>query len=409
MKTEFKAEFFEKNRKRLRELQNYQAPIVITANGQLQRSGDSTYPFQQDANFWYLTGINDPDMLLVIDTNEEYVILPKRSGYQDVFDGEIDTKSLSQKSGISLVHEYDAGWEKLNETLREAKSAATIPAPPVYVDLYGMYTNPSRRVLTEKLKAANEKLEIVDISGSLVQLREIKQPVELTAIMCAIEITGRGLEQIMKPELLKKYVYEYEVEADLTRAFRRSGSGHAFEPIIAGGQRACTLHNTGMNGKISANELLLFDVGATYECYAADISRTIAISKPTERQQAVYDAVKEVQAFAFSILKPGVLLKEYETQIEHKVGEKLLALGLIKTIDTVSVRKYYPHSASHHLGLDVHDVGDRDKPLAPNMVITVEPGIYIPEEGIGVRIEDDVVITESGIDILSKSLPASLN
>lgn len=400
--------FFIDNRARLRKLFGSTAPIVITANGQLQRSADTMYPFQQDTNFWYLTGIDDPDIILVIDQDVEYLILPKRSEYQNIFDGQINTAALSERSGITQIKDYKDGWRQLGNRLRRVKQVATIAPPPQYIDVYGMYTNPARWVLRRSLLQKNDTLELIDLREYLIKMRMAKQQPEIEAIKRAIAVTTQGLNEVIGAENLKKYTYEYEVEADLTRAFRHQGSSHAFEPIIASGKRACTLHNIGSEGVLSSDELLLFDIGAEYQGYAADISRTVAIGEPTKRQRQVHQAVRDVQEYAFSLLKPGVLLLEYEKQVEHFMGEKLRELGLVKSITTEAVRAFYPHAASHHLGLDVHDVDDRHSPLAENMVITVEPGIYISEEKIGVRIEDDVRITADGIEILSESLPSKL-
>lgn len=408
MKSGFSSVFFAGNRQRLRESIGSTAPIVITANGQLQRAADFTYPFQQDANFWYLTGINDPDVLLVMDDDDEYIVLYKSSEYRDTFDGKVDANEIRKKSGIQTVLDYEMGWQRLKARLGEVKEVATVAAPPEYIEVYGIYTNPARRRLCDTLKEQNEHLNLVDISKHMAMLRVIKQPEELRAIKRAIVVTKQSLQELMEADMLQHYTYEYEIEADLTRAFRKRGARHAFDPIIAGGKRASTLHNITMQGRIARDELLLFDVGAEWEGYAADISRTVALQKPTARQQAVFDTVKEVQAYAYSVLKPGVLPGEYEMQVERKVGEKLIALGLIKTNNTDSVREYYPHAASHHVGLNVHDVGDRKQPLAENMVLTVEPGIYIPEESIGVRIEDDVRITDTGVEVLTSALPTKL-
>lgn len=404
----FSAEFFRHNREQLRRLVSTEV-IVVTANGVLQRSADTVYPFQQDTNFWYVTGINEPDALLVMDVGKEYIILPKRSYYQDTFDGALDTRSIKQKSGIKNIYSFEEGWKKLKARVSKLDQVATIAPPPQYIDVYGMYTNPARWVLARSLREIHESIKLVDIREHFATLRMIKQPAEIEAIKRAITITGDGLAEVIETARSDRYKYEYEVEADLTRAFRRKKSDHAFDPIVAGGARACTLHNTNMSSAISKNELLLFDIGAAYEGYAADISRTIAIDKPTKRQQAVYGAVKDAQEYAYSLLKPSVALKDYELQIEHYIGEKLIGLGVIKKNESNEVRKYYPHAASHHLGLDVHDIDDRKSLLAPNMVVTVEPGIYIPEEGIGVRIEDDVRITEDGIEVLSAHLPSQLD
>jgi Xaa-Pro aminopeptidase len=144
------------------------------------------------------------------------------------------------------------------------------------------------------------------------------------------------------------------------------------------------------------------------ENYAADITRTYALGVPSKRQQQVSEAVQDVQKFALKLLKPGTSLRDYEQKVEELMGEKLLELGLIKTAEQRNIRRYYPHSTSHFLGLDVHDVGNYEQPLAAGMVLTVEPGIYIPEEKIGVRIEDDVLITKNGVEVLSKKLPPTL-
>jgi len=232
---------------------------------------------------------------------------------------------------------------------------------------------------------------------------------ELAAIQSAIDITGAGIKQLVRSLRRGIYEYEYELEADLTRGFRKARAGHAFSPVIASGHRACTLHNEKNEGKLSADELLLLDVGAEVDHYAADISRTISINgAPSRRQESVFNAVIEVHAYARSLLKPGVTVKEYEKQVESFMGEQLRELGYIKSIESEAVRTYYPHATSHFLGLTAHDAGLYDQPLEPNMVLTVEPGIYINDEGLGIRIEDDVVITADGNRLLSSAIPTTL-
>lgn len=406
--TLFSSEFFTSNRQRLRKRIKTEI-IIVTANGRLQRSADTTYPFQQDTNFLYLTGVREPDVLLVIEGDVSYLIRPKMSAYQEVFDGVSDHDALQTTSGVDRVYEYDEGWERLRKKLQKESEVAILLPPPDYIDVYGMYTNPARTMLQRNITNCNKAIKCIDIREALAGMRMIKQVPEIDAIRQAIDITKIGLDDITNHLKNGDYKHEYEIEADLTRAFRRQNSQHAFEPIIASGKRACTLHNIASSGELATNDLILFDVGAAYEGYAADITRTMAITRPTDRQQQVYKAVADVQKYAFSLLKPGVALRSYEKQIEKYIGEKLIALGVIKENETNEVRKYYPHAASHHLGLDVHDIDDRERALEPNMVITVEPGIYIPEEGIGVRIEDDVRITEDGIEILSAHLPSQLD
>lgn len=409
MSDTFTSEFFAGNRARLRTLFTGTAPIVLTANGLLQRGGDTTYPFEQDASFWYLTGCDDPDVLLVMDKDKEYLIVPVREATREAFDGAVDTSALRRRSGIQAVYDDKEGWRQLSARLKRAKHAATLAAPAEYIEQHGFYTNPARAGLVRRLKAVNDRLELLDLTQHVVRMRMIKQAPELIAIQQAIDITMATLKKVSRPAQLKRFAYEYELEAAISQGFRTAGAeGHAFEPIVASGQRACTLHNVANTGQLAAGELIIMDVGAAVSHYAADLTRTVVLGTPSKRQQAVYDAVLEVQEYAKSLLLPGVILRDYEQQVEQFMGEKLRALGLIKTIDHDEVRRYYPHATSHFLGLNVHDSGDYSLPLAADMVLTVEPGIYIPEESIGVRIEDDVIVTEAGVRALSENLPRTL-
>ncbi len=410
MESRFSSEFFTANRQKLRQLFTGTAPVVITANGLLQRGGDNTYAFAQDANFWYLTGIDEPDIILVIDREKEYLIVPGRSASREAFDGAVANEVLAQRSGIGQIYDDREGWEQLKSRLKKVKHVATLATPPAYVERYGLYTNPARDNLIVKLKAVKVDLELLDVTPHLMRLRLIKQPAELAAIQTAIDITIAAIKAATRPSKLRKYAFEYELEAELSRGFRkRCSSGHAFEPIVASDDRAFTLHNLSNNGRLAASDLVLLDVGAEVEHYAADLSRTLSLSSPSRRQQAVHAAVLEVQGFGLDLLKPGILMQEYEQAIEHFMGEKLRELGLIKTITHENVRQFYPHSTSHFLGLNVHDVGDYEKPLEPGVVMTVEPGIYIASEAIGIRIEDDVLITPTGNRILSNKLPRDLS
>lgn len=403
------SEFFAGNRERLRQLFTGKAPIVLTANGLLQRGGDSVYPFKQDANFWYLTGIDDPDVVLVLDKDKEYLIVPSRSDSRQAFDGSLDPVALSRISGITTVHDEKEGWRQLGNRLKRAKHVATLAAPTPYIESHGFYTNPARAHLIQKIKGIKDNLELLDLSQHLGRLRSVKQSAELVAIEAAIATTIQTIKQVTKPARLSKYAYEYELEAAITQGFRSQGaSGHAFEPIVASGERACVLHNMANNGPLAADELVVIDIGAEVDHYAADITRTFALGSPTRRQQTVYDAVLEVQEYAKSLLRPGVLIKEYEEQVELYMGEKLRELGLIKSIEHDEVRHFYPHATSHFMGLNVHDAGDYSQPLLPGMVLTVEPGIYIAYEALGIRIEDDVLITEDGVKVLSDALPREL-
>lgn len=408
MQDDFTKDFFAGNRERLRQLFTGTAPIVLTANGLLQRNGDNPYRYRQDSNFWYLTGVAHADVVLVMDKNKEYLIVPERDVVREAFDGSIDPEELKRRSGVDEVYIDKVGWKKLSRRLKGCKYVAVLAPSATYLEWHGIYSNPARAALASKLKSYNADLELLDLRDHLMKMRLIKQPQEMAAIQRATDITIDGLLYVTDRQRLAEYAYEYEAEAELTRQFRRNGCGHAFDPIVAGGVRACQLHNVDNSGRLSPKELLLFDVGAEAGVYASDISRTVALGQPTRRQEAVFKAVCEVQDYAFSLLKPGIVNLDYEKQVETFMGEKLRELGVIKTIDRDSVRRYFPHLTTHFLGLDPHDVGDYRKPMKPGMVVVCEPGIYLPSEGIGVRIEDVVAITENGCKVLSSRLPRVL-
>lgn len=403
MKSEFTAEFFQGNRQRLRALFTGTAPIVLTANGLLQRSTDTANTFKQDGSFWYLTGVNEPNVILVIDKSKEYLIVPDLSETRVAFDGAINADELAETSGIDNILSESEGWKILSAKLKKVKNVAVLSPPPKYIASLGMYTNPARGRLIEEMKKVNPELTLLDLRQHLQRMRMIKQPEELATIKHAIGITVDSLKIINTKYQSRSYKNEFEIELELSEQFWRKGaSGHSFEPIVANGSKAATIHPSGNTGAINYDEPLLVDVGAQYNNYAADISRTWL--PENKRYEAVYASVLEAANFAASLLKPGVIMQDYEKQVEVFMGEKLRELGLIKSIEHDAVRQYFPHSTSHFLGIDVHDEGNYELPLEPGVVLTVEPGIYIPSEGIGVRIEDDVLITDKGCTNLSVGL-----
>ncbi len=406
----FHTDFFVGNRQRLRAAIADDRPIIVTANGLLQRGADSAYDFAQDANFWYLTGIDEPDITLVMDGEREFLIVPTREATREAFDGAIDRTALTERSGIADIIDEINGWNRMDGLLTVDPTVATLANAPTYIAELGMYANPARARLLERLHKHVENLEVVDIRREIAKLRMIKQPPEIAAIQTAIDITSETLDSVLAGTKLARYHYEYELEADISRGFRMAGAaGHAFEPIVAGGKRACTLHNVANTAPLAKGELIVCDVGAEWSHYAADLTRTVCKGKSTQRQRDVYAAVQEAQSYALELLKPGIHLHVYEEKVARFIGKQLKQLKLIKTLDHDSIRHYFPHATSHFMGLNVHDVGDYEQALQPGSVITCEPGIYIPEEGIGVRIEDDVLITAGGNVVMSagcrKELP----
>ncbi len=406
MTSYFSSEFFSSNRKKLQKLINADSPTVIAGHGLLQRNSDMAMPFRQDSSFWYLTGIDEPDMLLVLDEGKEYLIVPERDAVRQAFDGSLQLDYLSSRSGIQTIYESSEGWAKLAKRIKQTGKISGLRPPEIHVEHFDFYTNPARRALMGKVEDIYPDCELQDIREALVELRSIKQPEEIIAIQASIDLTVGTLKKL--PKKLQNMQHEYEAEAFITHAFRSKSAVHGYSPIVASGFNACTLHYDRNNSPLDRSAPLLVDVGAEFEYYSADITRVFAVDPPTPRQQAVADAVVDVQDYALSLLKPGATIKENEKLVETYMGEKLRELGVIGENTKEHVRQYYPHATSHFLGLDVHDIGNYEAPLQPGMVLTVEPGIYIPDENLGVRIEDNILITKIGHKLLSKKLPRNL-
>ncbi len=392
-------QFFEGNRSVLAE----RLPghlIVIAANSLLQSSADLHFPFRQDSNFWYLTGIDEPDAILVIDTvaGESTMLLPPKSTYQKEWDGDTDTDEFARVSGIVQFGSTRDLSGLLKQAAVSGRTVGYLQPLPRMVKPYGFYANPARRTLWSRIKRSGA--QTADVRLDIARMRAIKQPEELAAIQEAIDITGRTLEHVKSR--LAQCRNEKDIERLITaRFFAEGGDGHAYQPIVAGGQNAATIHYVQNSAPLVASDLLLLDVGAVYQQYTSDISRTWSVGgSPTKRQRELYDAMCDVQTFAFGQLRAGVLLRDYQKTVEQYARTVCASLGI--QLDA------YPHGFSHFMGLDVHDAGDYSAPLQPGTVLTVEPGIYLAYEDIGIRIEDDVLITESGIDVLSKDIPKRL-
>ena len=394
----FSAQFYIGNRERLTESLP-DSLIVIAGHVSLQMSADTSYPFRQDSNFWYLTGIDEPGLVLVIDTKkgESLLLIPEQNDYQKEWDGENETSDMKNISGISNVLPKTT----LANLLKDAKNKGlqicyNTPAPEI-VEPYGFYSNPARRLVENVIKQVESNPK--DVRINIARLRQTKQTIELTALQTAIDITGDTLADV------KQKLGHFKTEKDLERAissgfFARAADGHGYEPIVASGKNACVLHYNKNTDVLHNNSLVLLDVGALSDGYSADISRVWAVGTHTDKQKAVYYAVCDIQDKAFSILGPGTKLREYQKEMEGYAFKAMKKLGLETDI--------YPHGFSHFLGLDVHDAGDYDAPLALGSVITVEPGVYLHSEGVGVRIEDNILITENGIKNMSIGIPRSL-
>jgi Xaa-Pro aminopeptidase len=400
---EHQAKFATVNRNKLLKAVDSEADlIVIAGHSFLQASGDRTYPFQQDSNFFYLTSLLEPGLVLVLSRNEEYLIIPERDESRIAFDGEADMAGMSKLSGIKNIYPGTAGWSKLSKSLEQAKSAGVLMPAPDYIEPLDMFTNPSRQKLIDNLKKHNDQLQMVDLRSKMAGLRAVKSRYEIRMIQNAIRHTRKLFAIIERKK--DRIGSENGLLAEITKYAVQNKLNFAYDPIIASGINAVTLHYIKNEAPIDREKPLLLDIGLSYYGYAADLTRTIGF-KPDPRYEAVYKAVDEIQSYAISLLKPGVLLKEYEAEVRQFTGEKLRELGLISSISKENVRKYCPHSVSHFMGLDVHDPGEYGAPLEPGMVLTVEPGIYIKDESIGVRIEDNVLVTKTGCEVLTNKLP----
>lgn len=401
-----KSSFFTGNRQKLTQRVG-PYPVVLTAYTQLQRGNDAAFRFEQEANFWWLTGVESPDWQLIIDgaRKKSWLVAPDIDEVHQVFDGSLSTEGALAASGVDAILSRSEADEKLAELGRQHKVVFTLGDDPA-AHHYDFSRNPAPEALKRRL--CRGFTDVRSVRLELARLRAIKQPEELAAMERAIKLTVDAFDHVRAQ--LPQLKHEYEVEAEFSYYFRRHGApGHAYDPIVAAGAHACTLHYDANDGPLGRQQLLLLDIGARVDGYAADITRTYAVGEPTARQKAVHAAVADAQREIIKLLEPGVSVKEYHERVDAIMAEALLSLGLMKDVnDAVSYRRYFPHSVSHGLGVDVHDSLGGPVYFEPGMVLTVEPGIYIPEQAIGVRIEDDILITADGHRNLTGALSTDL-
>lgn len=404
----FGGTFFRANRQGLLERLPNRGVVVVPAHTTLQRNRDNAYPFRQDSNFWYLTGVSEPDVLLVYSGDEAFLIAPTgRHDSYEAFEGALQTNEvLEQSGGLELV-DHRAGWQRLKQ-LADKQGIVYIPTPaPSYIRALGLQTNSGLgRALASMKRRLPSSVQYHDIRAHLSDMRLVKQPEELAAIQKAIDITSQAFRALDHEPLRS----ETAIAAQLRYEFGRRGATEAYPSIVAGGKNACTLHYSKNNQSLQAGDLLLIDAGAEVSLYAADITRTFAVdeTQTSARAKEVQAAVVALQKQALDLFQVGRSLRDIEQAFEPIMLDVLIQLGLTSAQEPDMLRHYYPHRLSHFLGLDVHDVGSDTTPLSEGMVMTVEPGIYIPKEGIGVRIEDDIVIKSSGAAVLSEACPREL-
>ena len=380
---------------------------VFNSNDIYPVSADSTLPFAQHRDILYLSGVDQEESILVLFPNasnpahREVLFLKETSELIAIWEGEKLTKQTAfETSGIQTVY-----WLQQFPTIFKQLMA----------EVQGIYlnTNEHLRANTEvetredrfikQVKQDYPAHQVHKAAPIMHKIRSIKHQIELELMQTACNITEAGVRRLLG--FIKPGVWEYEIEAELAHEFlRKRSKGFAYTPIVASGKNACVLHYIENNQQCQDGDVILLDVGAEYANYSSDLTRCIPVNgRFTVRQKAVYNAVLHVKNEATKLLVPGTIMAEYHKQVGLLMEEQLVNLGLIsmdhiKNQDPAwpAYKKYFMHGTSHFLGLDTHDVGLWHEPIAANMVFTVEPGIYIPAEGLGIRLEDDVVVQASG-------------
>ncbi|MGV9001582.1 MAG: M24 family metallopeptidase [Candidatus Saccharimonadaceae bacterium] len=376
--------------------------VVVRAFDAMQQTNDSAAPFTQEANFFYLTGITEPGWLLIIDTDNKSVLVgPDISETHRIFDGGLSDEAAQNISGVDQVIGKKDGDVLLEKLLSKQNTAYTI-GPDPHEDGSSFVLNPAPQRLYEYIK--NSVAKVIDIRLDLAKMRGIKDADEISKMQQAIKLTCESFVHVK--DVLQNLEFEYAIEAEFSYAFTNAGANHAYQPIVAAAGNACTLHYQKNAMKLPKNGLVLMDIGARIDGYCADVTRTYAIGTPSSREVAVHKAVESAHQEIIMLLKPGLSVKEYHERVDEIMQSALRGLGLFHRPN--DYRKYFPHAVSHGLGIDVHDPLGMPEIFQPGMVLTVEPGIYIPEEGIGVRIEDDILIITSGHENLSAHLSTSL-
>jgi len=404
------------HRKKFTALMDAKSLAIFNSNDIMPTNADGHMPFRQNNDLLYLSGIDQEDSTLVLfpdsfhPHHREILFLKETSEEIAIWEGAKLSKSEAHEaSGIQTVY-WISDFEKV---LRA-----------ILAEVQGVYLNSNEHtrahvvVQTRDARFADWMKEHFPLyqykrSAPLMhQVRAVKTKGEIDQMRTACNITEKGLRRILK--FIKPGVFEHEIEAELAHEFLRNRSrGFAYEPIIASGFNACVLHYIDNNKECKDGDVILMDFGAEYGNYASDLTRCVPVNgKFTARQKDVYNAVLRVMRGAMALLKPGVFMHDYHKQVGHLMEKELLGLGLISQSDIdnqdpawPAYKKYFMHGTSHFLGLDVHDVGLWDRPIEAGNVFTVEPGIYIREENLGIRIENDVLITETGIDDLMANIP----
>lgn len=380
--------------------------LVVPGYKAMQKTNDEEFRFVQESNMWYLTGIEFPDWWLILDgtTNKSWLVEPTIDDRHRLFTESLAVEDAKKRSGIETVINRDQAMDLLRRHARTHPLVYTVGHSP-YVDYFEFALNPAVSEMRSILDRIFTKIQ--DFRPELAKLRAVKQPIEIAMMQQSIDLTVVTLQNVK--EEIASYKNEYHIEAELGYRFGMSGGHHGFDPIVASGANATVAHYFQNNAPLKKGTFVMLDVGANLGGYPADITRTFAYGKPTKRMMAIHDAVRTVQAEIIALIRPGLLVEEYHRRSDEIIKKKMVELGLLGSLtDDDGYRRFMPHALSHGLGVDVHDSLGKPKEFLPGMVLTVEPGIYLQNEGIGVRIEDDILVTEKGNKNMSAKLSTAL-
>jgi len=414
------AQLFIKNRKKFAAQMAPNSIAVFNSNDIFSTGADSTLPFYQHRNIFYLSGVDQEESILVIfsdaksDAHKEILFLKETNDHIAIWEGaKLTKKQATETSGIQTIYWLEE-FEAVFEQLMKEVNILYFNNNDHYRQAVEMETREDRFIKSAKTKFPKHK--IIPNFPIMESLRGVKEPEEIALIQNACNITEKGFRRVLS--FVKPGVMEYEIEAEYAHEFLKNRSkGFAYTPIIGSGFNACVLHYIENNQQCKAGDMLLMDVGAEYANYASDMTRTIPVSgRFSARQKAVYQAVLNVKNEATKMLVPGTIWEDYHVEVGKLMTSELLGLGLIDKADVQNedpkwpaYKKYFMHGTSHHMGLDTHDFGALKTPMLSNMVFTVEPGIYIQEEQMGIRLEDDVVIQSNGAPLnLMKNIPIEI-
>ncbi|MAZ55657.1 MAG: X-Pro aminopeptidase [Flavobacteriales bacterium] len=408
--TKIDNKLFKDNRLQFSKLLLNNSIAIFNSNDLMPKNADQVMTFKQNSDIFYLSGIDQEETILVIIKKNselrELLFVRETSENLKIWEGE----KLSKEKAKEVSGSDSVFWN----------TDFTTMLPELMNNIENIYLNsnehPRANIVVETrdarfgkwIKSKYPKHTYKKSAELLHAIRAIKKPEEIKLIQQACDITKKGVERVCKH--LRPGIFEYEIEAEIIHEFLINNSrGFAYDPIIASGDNACILHYGSNNDVCNDGDLVLMDFGAEYANYASDLTRCFPVNgRFSKRQKNVYNSVLRVMTAAKDLLKPGVFLHDYEKDVGLLMEKELIDLKLISMKDiskfntTPAYKKYYMHGTSHHLGLDVHDVSEANKPLKEGMVLTCEPGIYIPEERLGIRLENDILITENGnIDLMS--------